>query len=150
MAASNAIHVAEALVNLSHEKHSPLTNLKLQKLLYYAQAWHLVLRNESLFSETIEAWVHGPVVPAIFRRYREYRWNPILAVSGISVSIPLKKHLEEVWKVYGKFDASALERLTHSEQPWIEARSGLPLDAPSHNVISNRSMKIFYSSLLNG
>lgn len=149
MAASTATHVAEALINLSHEKQSPITNLKLQKLLYYAQAWHLVLRNESLFNEAIEAWVHGPVVPPIFRCYREYRWNPILQVSGASVSVPLRKHLEEVWQVYGKFDASTLERITHSERPWREARAGLPLDAPSHNVISNRSMKAYYSALLN-
>jgi uncharacterized phage-associated protein len=110
----------------------------------------LVFRDESLFDDQIEAWVHGPVVPAIFRRYREYRWNPILRLPGIPMSIPLRKHLEEVWRVYGKFDATTLERLTHSERPWARARAGLPVDVPSHNVISNRSMKAYYSSLLNG
>jgi len=149
MAASTATHVAEALINLSHEKRSPLTNLKLQKLLYYAQAWHLVLKGECLFDDdVIDAWVHGPVIPTIFRRYREYRWNPIHPIAGVRVTPTLKKHLEEIWKVYGKFDASRLERITHTEQPWIDARGDLSCDAPSHHIITKRSMKAYYSSLL--
>jgi uncharacterized phage-associated protein len=148
MAASTASRVAECLINLSHDRQDPVTNLKLQKLLYYAQAWHLVLFNELLFEDAIEAWVHGPVVPAVFRKYRDCRWSPILRADAVSVTQAVREHLEEVWKVYGKFDASKLERLTHSEAPWKEAREGLPLDVPSHNVITRDSMKAYYSTLV--
>ena len=150
MAATTASPVAESLINLSHDKGSPVTNLKLQKLLYYAQAWHLVFYNAALFDEQIEAWVHGPVVPSVFRTYRYHRWN-ILARSQTSKSVErTATHLEEIWRVYGKFEAWQLERLTHDEKPWQQARAGLPSDVASHNVITAGSMKDYYSSLLNG
>jgi uncharacterized phage-associated protein len=148
-AVTTANRVAERLINLSHEKQDPITNLKLQKLLYYAQAWHLALYDgEPLFEDAIEAWVHGPVVPSIFRQYKEFRWNPISKTEGSPLSERIEQHLESVWKIYGKFDATMLERRTHSEEPWLEARGGLPLDVPSHNVITPSRMRTYYSSLL--
>jgi uncharacterized phage-associated protein len=150
MAASTASRVAESLINLSHANKQHITNLKLQKLLYYAQAWHLALFDEIMFPESIEAWVHGPVVPCVFRQYKEYRWNPINPTQNGPSEEHYDQHLEEVWKVYGKFDAATLERLTHSEPPWKDAREGLPSDAPSHNVITCRAMRDYYSSVLNG
>ena len=148
MAPSTATHVAEALINLSHEKRDPVSNLKLQKLLYYAQAWHLALYGKTLFNDPIEAWVHGPVIPCVFKQYREYRWAPIFPVHTQSIPKTVAIHLSNVWQVYGKFAAGYLERLTHSERPWKDAREGLPIDAPSHNVISVSSIKAYYSSLL--
>ena len=53
-------------------------NLKLQKLVYYAQAWHLALRDVPLFEEDFEAWVHGPVIPALYQEYKKFGWRPIL------------------------------------------------------------------------
>jgi uncharacterized phage-associated protein len=148
MAASTASHVAGTLINLSHEKGDPVSNLKLQKLLYYAQAWYLALYDRALFDDQIEAWVHGPVVPCIFRQYKEYRWTPISPVLTQPVTKKIDQHLRDVWRVYGKFAAGKLERLTHSERPWKDAREGLPIDAPSHNVITVQSIKKYYSSLL--
>lgn len=148
MAVTTANRIAEALINLSYESQDPISNLKLQKLLYYAQAWHLALYGEALFNDPIEAWVHGPVVPSIFRQYKEYRWAPISPVSAESIPNKILGHLKEVWRVYGKFPAGKLERLTHSEGPWKEARAALPIDAPSHNVIPVNTIKAYYSSLL--
>jgi uncharacterized phage-associated protein len=148
MVVTTANHVAEALINLSHEKQDPISNLKLQKLLYYAQAWHLALYGKALFNDPIEAWVHGPVVPSIFRQYKAYRWAPVSQVSTESLPKKTLTHLEEVWRVYGKFSAGKLERLTHSEEPWKKARAGMPIDAPSHNVISLSSIKNYYCSLI--
>jgi uncharacterized phage-associated protein len=151
MAVSTAHRVADGLVNLAHDHEQPITNLKLQKLLYYAQAWHLALFSEPLFDEPIEAWVHGPVVPSIFRRYKECRWNHLPRVEWVSAQTPaVKDHLTEVWRVYGKFDAFGLEKLTHSETPWQMARAGLPSDAPSHSIISHASMREYYASRVNG
>jgi uncharacterized phage-associated protein len=149
MAPSNAEYVAECLISFSHTKQNPISNLKLQKLLYYAQAWHLALFKQPLFEEEIEAWVHGPVVPQIFRRYRDCKWNPI--TNGGAIPSPsLSTHLDEVWRVYGNLSAFDLERLTHSEDPWRIARDGLPSDASSNAIIEKSSMQEYYSLRLNG
>lgn len=147
MAVSTAYLAAESLINLSHEKANPLSSVKLQKLLYYAQAWHLVFHSDSLFDDEIEAWVHGPVVPCVFRKYCGMGLSPL---SRTASEIIARAHLQGVWRVYGKFDEWELERLTDSEAPWKEARGDLPLDAPCHNRISKESMESYYSSLLRG
>jgi uncharacterized phage-associated protein len=148
MANSTANDVAEALISLSYRQDAALTNLKLQKLLYYTQAWHLVFHDDALFNDEIQAWVHGPVVPTIFRKFKEYRWNPLPNTRESKLDSATEALLLEVWKVYGKFDASKLESLTHSEAPWKDARKGLAPDEASHNVISQESMKQFYASLI--
>jgi|SRR6185437_1680304 len=148
MATSTADRVAEGLINLSHDKQNPISNLKLQKLLYYSQAWHLALFKEPLFQEDIEAWVHGPVVPQVFRCYRDFRWISLPRKEEAVVSAGLRSYLEEVWRVYGQYNAYDLERLTHSEEPWKAARVGLPPDESSHNVITKHSMMSYYSSRL--
>lgn len=150
MATSTADRVAEALINLSHEKNGPISNLKLQKLLYYSQAWYLAFFEQPLFEEEIEAWVHGPVVPRVFSRYRVCRWSPIPAGDTVGVPELVSAHLAQVWHAYGKFSPYELERLTHSESPWKDAREGLPPDASSHNVITKDAMMSYYSSRLNG
>lgn len=147
MALATANLVAERIISLSHEKQSPVSNLKLQKLLYYAQAWHLALYKNSLFEDEIEAWVHGPVVPEVFRRFRDCKWKPIPIRKNPHVAF--NSHLEEVWRVYGNFSAYDLERLTHSEDPWKLARIGFAPDASSNNIISKTSMRNYYSARLN-
>jgi uncharacterized phage-associated protein len=147
---STANHVAARLINLSHEKQDPVSNLKLQKLLYYSQAWHLAFFKKPLYDDEIEAWVHGPVVPAIFRSYRDYKWARISRVEEFGVPVGVAAHLEEVWRVYGSLSAYDLERLTHSEAPWQVARAGIAPDVSSHAVISKDSMREYYSSRLNG
>lgn len=150
MAASSSQSVATALINLSHDKHRPVSNLKLQKLLYYAQAWYLVFHRDPLFDEEIQAWVHGPVVPTVFRRYKDFKWSPISPQPPSDVSHNVMEHLNEVWRVYGKASGYELEKLTHAENPWRDARAGLPSDASSHRVISKGSMRRFYQSRLHG
>jgi uncharacterized phage-associated protein len=140
-----ASDVAETIIDLSRKRSiSDLTNLKLQKLLYYCQAWHLALNDSPLFSEEIEAWIHGPAVPRVFGIFKEYRWNvierPVTPLSDTAVV----RHVDEVLDSYGKYGATQLERLTHSEEPWILARRGVSPDEPSRNVISKNHMKLFY------
>jgi uncharacterized phage-associated protein len=147
---STANYIAACLINLSHEKERPVSNLKLQKLLYYAQAWHLAIFKQPLFNDEIEAWVHGPVVPIVFQTYRNNRWAPI--PNGANDAIPegIRGYLEEVWKVYGHLEGNDLERLTHSEEPWLKARGGIPPDMSSHAVIMKDWMREYYSARLNG
>lgn len=149
MPETTARHVADFLIGLTHDQQDPLSNLKLQKLLYYAQAWFLALYDEPLFGEPIEAWVHGPVVPPIFREFKRHRWDAIpRPKSAPQLSERAHAHLREVMDAYGDFTASQLARLTHSETPWMEARHGLAPDVPSNAIISWESMKSYYGGLL--
>jgi uncharacterized phage-associated protein len=144
-----ADEVADALICLARARQIDITNLKLQKLLYYCQAWSLVFTGQALFSDQIEAWVHGPVVPSIFRRFKAFRWNTIDCQIAFSATTALNGHLTSVLDAYGNLGASQLERLSHSEAPWQIARNGLPPDVSSNAVITLESMKIFYSKLAN-
>lgn len=94
-----------------------MTNLRLQKLVYYAQAWHLAIAEKPLFQDDVEAWVHGPVVPCLYYAYRDYGWQPIPRPDRDAVAMDdqTRELLDEVWDTYGQFSAKALENLTHSE-----------------------------------
>lgn len=126
----------------------PLTNKKLQKLLYYAQAWNLVFNDEKLFEENIEAWVHGPVVPVVYHEYKKYGCTPIQEKAIIDKTKFTRdelKTLDEVWKVYGKFDGNYLEILSHSEEPWIAARGQAEINECCTTVIDPVLMREFYT-----
>lgn len=126
-----------------------VTNKKLQKLLYYAQVWHLVIFDKKLFPEKIQAWVHGPAIPKVYRTFRAFEFNPItMDVSGqqIDLTNAQKKFLQNIWDVYGKLDAGYLETLTHSELPWQEARAGLQESESSTREISLETAKKFYAA----
>ena len=129
----------------------PISNLKLQKLLYYVQGWSLALHDKLAFYEVIEAWVHGPVVPAAFYEYRHHGWNPI-ELSPETVTLPGGEvnHIDDVLNVYGKFTATQLEALTHDESPWLDARAGLDPKAISKAIITPDAMKTFFLARLNG
>ncbi|MFF7710228.1 type II toxin-antitoxin system antitoxin SocA domain-containing protein [Pseudomonas sp. NPDC007930] len=114
------IDVAEYLLMLEGEA-GEMSNLKLQKLVYYAQGFSLALRNEALFEEPIEAWMHGPVVPSLYRNFRDYGANPIPPSPNFDPSVlsQAQRHLvEEVFSVYGQYSAWKLRQLTHQEDPW--------------------------------
>jgi uncharacterized phage-associated protein len=148
---SSALTVADYFLYKANKEKKPLTNKKLQKLVYYAQAWSLVLNNKKLFSEPIEAWVHGPAVRSLYGQYKSFGFNPIIKnveESSLKVSVKDKELLDQVWDIYGKLDAGYLEMLTHSEQPWQDARSGLQSSQSSDNEISTKAMKSFYSMKL--
>lgn len=101
-----------------------ISNLKLQKLVYYAQGFSLALLGEPLFEEEIEAWMHGPVVPDLYRKYRDHGAAGIPAPAGFDPSEHFDKQqlalLREVNEMYGQFSAWKLRNLTHEEDPWID------------------------------
>lgn len=128
-----------------------ISPLKLQKLIYYAQAWSLVLLDKSFFREDIEAWVHGPVVRTVWEKYKRYKYKSIPQphIEEVPEFDPEKLEvLNEVWSAYGELSAKHLEALTHSESPWQNARNGVSPDEKSNAVISHEDMKSYYSSLL--
>ena len=115
--------VADFFLSKSDEDSEQfISNLKLQKLVYYAQGFSLALLGRELFREPIEAWQHGPVVPELYRKYRESGSSAIFAVDfdrRVFTRDQLEL-LEEVYEVYGQYSAWKLRELTHSEAPWID------------------------------
>ncbi len=147
----NALTVAEYFIDKANKEKEVITNKKLQKLLYYSQVWSLVLNKEKLFSERIEAWVHGPAIPSVYRKFKIFEFNPIkLDTANISFGFSKKQVdlLENIWSVYGKYNAEYLEALTHSELPWQEARKEKSASEPSNNIISLATAKKFYAGKL--
>lgn len=148
----DAYHVAEYFLYLAKRDKKPLSNKKLQKLVYYAQAWSLVLLKSKIFSNKIEAWVHGPAVRSLYGEYKEFGFSPIeKEISQDTIKVIPKKAkelLDQVWRIYGKFDAQYLEFLSHSEAPWLKAREGMQLSESSSNEISLKTMKSFYTNRL--
>jgi len=140
------------IVSIDRDSGESLTNLKLQKLAYYSQAWHIAIYDSPLVEEEFEAWAHGPVSPTLYRRFSDYGFNAIPSSAIVTrpseLSAEITSYLEQVWARYGDIGAKALERLTHSEDPWINARKGYdPLDR-SNETISKESMKEFYGAIL--
>ena len=114
--------VAEYFLSLQDEDAGDLiSNLKLQKLVYYAQGYHLALFDEPLFEEHIEAWLHGPVVPSLYREYKQCGVAPIPSPEDMDFSKfnnEEKEFLDEVYDVYGQFSAWKLRNMTHEDEPW--------------------------------
>lgn len=144
--------------NFDNKARRTISPLKLQKLIYYAQAWHVTLNDgKKMFDENIEAWVHGPVVPSVYRKYKHYGYN---FISEEIKQLPpklnekeyknIKKTLELVWELYNELDAKTLEKMTHSEAPWQQARKGIPNHEASNRIISTQSMRDYYKKYLKG
>ncbi|WP_017732543.1 Panacea domain-containing protein [Nafulsella turpanensis] len=143
------------LSRINTEQGDSISPLKLQKLIYYAQAWHYTLFDKPLFKEPIQAWVHGPVVPQIYARFAKYTRNTTINLQEEAIDVPefeenTKQILEEVNEIYGEHSGSYLEKLTHSESPWINARRGYKPYENCQEEISLKSMKEFYSEKLVG
>ena len=144
----NINKIADYIIWLHHDSGDVITNLRLQKLLYYAQAWYLVLYDEPLFEEDFEAWIHGPVMPPVYKRFKAYKWNPINEeIKKPKLSEKVEKHLNEIVRVFGQYSSLDLEYMTHREAPWVKARNGCMPDEVSSAQIDKEEMKSFYKSL---
>lgn len=120
--------------------------MKLQKLLYYVQAWHLAVTDEPLFDERIKAWKDGPVVPQVWhdRREQATRRSTNQHLGGIELPEFASNLIDLVIAKYGSMSGEELSALTHVEEPWLEARGGLPEDAVCQTAISCETMARFY------
>ena len=117
----NVIEIANRIVSLSKPEFGDIiSNLKLQKLLYYVQGFNLAIYGNPIFDEDIYAWQYGPAVPEAYRHFKTYGSGSI-NVDGIE---PVELHEEEsvlisdVWDVYGQYSAYRLMVFTHDEMPW--------------------------------
>ena len=131
------------------EKQGRMITLKLQKLVYYSQAWSLVWDERPLFDEKIEAWSNGPVVRDLFDYHRgKYYVSEIEAGDAGKLDADQKATVDMVLNHYGDKPAYWLVRLSHSEPPWIEARGDLSPTEQGNAEIMLDSMAQYYSSLL--
>ena len=130
----------------------PMAHKKLQKLCYYAQAWFITLKNIRLCDAVFEAWVHGPVSPVLYERFKEFGYSTIRIADNYIPAIVESdiELLESVWQTYGGHTGNALEALSHKEQPWIDARSGYKPSEKCNVRISLKSMRDFYKTIYIG
>jgi len=135
----SALDVAQYIL----ERRGPMTVMKVQKLVYYSQAWSIVWDDNRLFPEPIEAWKNGPVVRALWEATRgQYKVDAVRGGSTGQLSNPQRETVERVLEFYGERDAQWLSDLTHMESPWAEAY------AQGRNTeISLDRISEYYSSL---
>lgn len=131
----------------------PMTAMKLQKLVYYSHAWHLVWAEEALFPEPIEAWANGPVVRELYRHHRQrFHLSKEELLTHGDPTVLTKDELQSIDAVlefYGDKPAHWLSELTHREQPWQRARAdaGLKDGERGTAVIPDGYMHEYYDGL---
>lgn len=138
------------IANWFIEKFDPasgdlITHLKVQKLLYYAEAWTQVLLDRQLFREDFEAWAHGPVVRAVYNVFRDSKWQPLTTSEDPPVlTEDVEEVLLEVLETYGEASAKTLEKMTHRDRPWIDARKGFDPEERCDNIIPKAQIKEYF------
>jgi uncharacterized phage-associated protein len=139
--------IANYFIWLASQSNVEINAYKLQKLVYYAQAWHLAIYGTQLFNADFQAWVHGPVIPDLLEKYQsQFSWEPIVErIDRPKLSEEIGEFLEEVADAYLEYDDETLERMICGEMAWLEARGDLPRDESCHGIISQESMKKYYS-----
>ncbi|MCD4809577.1 MAG: DUF4065 domain-containing protein [Methanosarcinales archaeon] len=128
---------------------SDMSHKKLQKLCYYAVAWHYALYDSQLVeNDEFEAWIHGPVSPSLWHEYKDYVWKPLPRYGGeLTFDDETDEFLQIIYNTYGNFSGHQLEVFTHGEKPWKEARKGLNDCTASNIPISTEIMKKYYRSI---
>ena len=148
----NALDVAHYIIYLASQNvidevkgekvYEGITNLKLQKILYFVQVFHLVKKDKPLFTENIQAWQYGPVVYEVYKQYKKNRSDSIIRTKDTSViSEQDKQFIEEIWDSFGKYSTTKLVAITHAHTPWQEAYK------TNNQVISNKSLQEYYKPM---
>lgn len=129
------------LLKSSPEVGDNISNLKLQKLLYYCQGFHLALYGSKFFEEDLYAWQYGPVVPPVYHAYKENGSDiifPNLDFDTTILSTEQNELIDEIYSVYGQLSALKLMNMTHQELPWITTEIG--------QIISDEKMIRFFKT----
>jgi uncharacterized phage-associated protein len=129
-------------------KHGPMTAMKLQKLVYYAQAWSLVWDEKPIFYEKVEAWANGPVVRRLFDLHKgKFKVSTVPGGNRDHLTKTERETVDAVLTFYGPKSSQWLSDLTHLEVPWREARAGLPDGTRGTTEITHAAMAEYYGSL---
>jgi uncharacterized phage-associated protein len=153
---TNIQDVVDYIIGQFADEDGSLSILKLQKLLYYIQAWHLAFGRGPLFAGRFQAWVHGPVNRQVYDRFKDTH-SLFATVSresirkGFDASVlpsEVRDHIDEILEAYGQFSGVQLENMTHEEAPWLEARGSLKSFERCEADLSEKTMQEFYAQLL--
>ena len=139
------------LKRLASKGEDNITSWKLQKLIYYCQAWSLVWDETPLFPEEIQAWADGPVCPDLYHKHkRKFRLGPDdIRGNTKKLSSGQRETIDAVLDYYGDKTGRYLSDLTHLERPWTEARAGLQPGERGEVVIEYNDMVDYYGGLTN-
>lgn len=136
--------VAEYIIKTCQE----ITPLALQKILYYAQAFHMAFFGENLFQDDCEAWVNGPVYANIYNKYKSFGSSNIdvEVIDDVDEIIDEEKRelIDIIIKCFGYYNGKALAQMTHYEAPWIKSRRGLPINEKSHRIILKEDIEEYF------
>ena len=138
---------AYILLKSDPDEGDGITHLKLQKLLYYVQGFAVAILGRPLVPEKMEAWVHGPVVPDLYHKYKSFGNNIVDSPIGgdpEALSEEERALIDEVYEVYGQYSACKLRSLTHSEKPWQEAENKREIE------ITVEALQAFFPDLIAG
>ncbi len=127
----------------------PMTAMKMQKLVYYSQAWHLVFDGVPLYESRVEAWANGPVVRDLYRLHRGQYFLTPSSIGGNPDALTQTERatIDAVLHAYGHLDATQLSVMSHSEAPWISARQGLAAGQRGSVEISTASMLEYFEAM---
>lgn len=155
--------LGQIITDYVNRKGDTVSHKKLQKLLYYVEAWHLVNFGTSIVDENFEAWVHGPVIPELYHQLKDHGFNNLIVVNDDEektvqqeiqeiitknkVSTESLELISSVLDRYASLSSLQLELLSHSEKPWLDARGNCAPHERCTNVISKDTMLSFYSAL---
>ena len=143
--------IADFFIRISSQKliddNTPegITPLKLQKILYFAQAVYLSLYDKALFDEEVQAWQYGPVIKEVYLKYSKHKNNPIITVDLDHKIIDKKiaEFLKSVWDLFGKYSACELINITHNHKPWKDVY----VEGVKNIIIKKESMRDYYKGL---
>lgn len=138
--------VADYLILKAQSDGCTVDQLTLQKLVSYAQAFHLAAYGQPLFKNTIEAWDYGPVVRVLRFRFGKYGANPI-DVSDAADPVAdahARQWLDEVWQAFGRFSGTELANMWHDEQPYKDAYGRAKPGEKHHEAISPDEMRDYF------
>lgn len=119
----DATQIANWFITWARDDEADISNLKVQKLLYYAQGHHLARFDAPLFRDRIEAWSHGPVVASVYHLLKDYGSGDVAPIGSFDLDEIDERtgdFLEEIWNSYGAYAAWTLRDMTHREAPWRE------------------------------
>lgn len=139
----NVLDVANTFIEMGIDKNFPVTNMKLQKLLYYAQGWYLALTNKPLFDDDFEKWDFGPVCPVIYEKFKDKKAQPIICTDidgDVITNEGFLAFISKIWEMYGDYTGIQLSKLSHIESPWIEA--------DFYRIIPKQKIKDFFCAKL--
>lgn len=129
-------------------RQGAMSTWKLQKLVYYSQAWHLVWSDTPLFDDRIQAWANGPVVKVLYNQHRGAFSVDAWPQGDVQrLSDDERQTIDLVLEGYGSLTGRQLSHLTHSELPWQSAREGLEPTQPGNREITTDSMLAYYQAL---